>query len=129
MMKYTPANLQLTLKDSTGRIHTVKGFAQDPIQLPKMWHTACQLPNTNWKVSVEHISADGWSRLAHMEFTDENYKKYGFDKLEPTVDNPFKLVYDDVDLVEVTVDQINSRSLGKGLRHSVEGLDCATDRD
>jgi hypothetical protein len=66
-------------------------------QSPKLWHTAEQIENGNWKLSVEHKG----NRTMLVELSDENYKKYGIDKLEPTAENPFKIDYDDADLVEV----------------------------
>ena len=77
---------------------TIKGFADDSLyQSPKMWHTAEQLESGNWKLSVEHKG----NRVMDVELSDENYKKYGIDKLEPTTENPFKVDYDDADLIEV----------------------------
>ena len=78
--------------------HVVTGFADGSLyQSPKLWHTAEQLESGNWKVSVEHRG----NRVMDIELSDENYKKYGIDKLEPTIENPFKINYDDADLIEV----------------------------
>jgi len=77
---------------------TITGFADGGFyQAPKFWHTAEQLESGNWKVSVEHKG----NRVMDVELSDENYKKYGIDKLEPTTENPFKVNYDDADLIEV----------------------------
>ena len=77
---------------------TITGFADgSSYQSPKMWHTAEQLDNGNWKVSVQHKG----NRVMDVELSDENYKKYGIDKLQPTTENPFKIGYDDADLIEM----------------------------
>ena len=79
--------------------HVVTGFTDGSLyQSPKLWHTAYQLESGNWKVSVEHKG----NRRMDVELSDENYKKYGIDRLEPTVENPFKINYDDADLIEVS---------------------------
>lgn len=91
--KYSAEDVVLTFGP-----HVVTGFADGSLyQSPKMWHTAEQLENGNWKVSVEHKR----NRTLDVELSDENYKKYGIDKLEPTTENPFKVDYDDADLIEV----------------------------
>lgn len=78
--------------------HVVTDFADGGLyQSPKMWHTAEQLESGNWKVSVEHKG----SRVMDVEMSDENYKKYGIDKLQRSTENPFKIDYDDADLIEV----------------------------
>jgi hypothetical protein len=75
---------------------TITGFADDVFyQSPKLWHTAEQLESGNWKVSVEHKG----NRVVDVELSDGNYKKYGIDKLQPTTENPFKINYDDADLI------------------------------
>ena len=90
--KYSAEDVVLTFGS-----HVVTGFADGSLyQSPKMWHTAEQLESGNWKVSVQHKG----SRVMDVEMSDENYRKYGIDKLQPSTENPFKIEYDDADLIE-----------------------------
>lgn len=87
-------------KDSYGSKDYIvlSGFADGSfIQSPKMWHTAELLEDGNWKVCVEHKG----SRILTIVMTDEKYRKYGIDKLQPTTENPFKVEYNDEDLIMV----------------------------